>query len=646
VKTISLKKVSAVAVAALAIGTFTAIAPANAAEQNVTTTKADSISLAQGATNTNVAGTVVSVNFGVKMVAAVTPTAGDTLRYSGYLSTYPAGGFKTVQATLGTCGQATAAGAVTCAAATYPVAFGAASELAVTTSIALKATAVATTAVPVTASSTVGSGSFTFTPAVAGTYVMTVWQDNDVDGIVDIQEPVQTASITVTAASGLLPTASVVRMGPAAAAVTQGTAGIATTQGVYTTTVDAIPRAAVKTVSTNIGQVAVILVNDDGTAAGNLHTVTADITGAGLVLCNASDAAAAGTVRSSAFPSTGTNNVVVCHISADGTAGEGTVTISVTDSVSGVKTKIGSESFYSWGTVAKIAIDTKPFTVGKAGSPTGGASTTRVIATEIAGSVAGAALGLNASTITTPAFTVAVTDSSGKAANITAAGVPTVTSGTPSVVSGGTCALDGGQAAAADADFKSSTNGVGIYNCKFDTVSGAASGAKATLTLSTLDPADPLGVAKLTATLDVTVGGSISTETVAFDKTAYAPGEAMTITMTAKDSAGNPVFDGAASPALTFTKSVGGTAPAAGIYVGGKKSTTSTKGVASVFAPAVSGAFSALGTSGNAALTAISVASSVTDANAGLLTQIDALNAKIVALNALIAKIMKKLGVK
>ena len=37
---------------------------------------------------------------------------------------------------------------------------------------------------------------------------------------------------------------------------------------------------------------------------------------------------------------------------------------------------------------------------------------------------------------------------------------------------------------------------------------------------------------------------------------------------------------------------------------------------------------------------------SVTDGNAAIITQIDALNAKIVALNALIAKIMKKLGVK
>jgi hypothetical protein len=65
-----------------------------------------------------------------------------------------------------------------------------------------------------------------------------------------------------------------------------------------------------------------------------------------------------------------------------------------------------------------------------------------------------------------------------------------------------------------------------------------------------------------------------------------------------------------------------------------------------LFAPALGGSFSVNGTSSNTAETKISAAASVTDANAGLLTQIDALNAKIVALNALIAKIMKKLGVK
>jgi hypothetical protein len=427
-------------------------------------------------------------------------------------------------------------------------------------------------------------------------------------------------------------------------AVTQNSA--TTALGEYTTAKDAVPRSAARgSVAgglNNIAQVAVVLVNGDASAASNLHTVTADITGSGLVLCNNSGTAAAGTVRSSVLTLTGTDNVAICHLTTDGTAGAGTVTISVTDSTTGVKTSVGSKSFYSWGTVSKIAVDTKPFTIGKAGSPTGGTQTARRTATEIS-TAAGLALGLSHATITTPAFTIAVTDSAGKPANITAAAGtnPVIVSSAPSVVSGGTCVIDDGL----DVDFSSGT-GVGIYNCSFNTVASAASGSKATLTIATLDPADPLGVAKLTTTLDVTVGGAIATEVVAFDKTAYAPGEAMTITMTAKDSAGNPVFDGAASPSLTFTKSVGGTAPAAGIYVGGKKSTTSTKGVASVFAPAVSGAFSALGTSGNAAGSAISVASSVTDANAGLITQIDALNAKIVALNALIAKIMKKLGVK
>jgi hypothetical protein len=65
-----------------------------------------------------------------------------------------------------------------------------------------------------------------------------------------------------------------------------------------------------------------------------------------------------------------------------------------------------------------------------------------------------------------------------------------------------------------------------------------------------------------------------------------------------------------------------------------------------VFAPSVSGSFDAYMTSGNTAGDRVSATATVSDANAGLLTQIDALNAKIVALNALIAKIMKKLGVK
>jgi hypothetical protein len=77
------------------------------------------------------------------------------------------------------------------------------------------------------------------------------------------------------------------------------------------------------------------------------------------------------------------------------------------------------------------------------------------------------------------------------------------------------------------------------------------------------------------------------------------------------------------------------------VQIGGKKDYK-------FYAPAVSGSFTSTATYYDylGATAATTATASVVDGNAGLLTQIDALNAKIVALNALIAKIMKKLGVK
>jgi hypothetical protein len=270
----------------------------------------------------------------------------------------------------------------------------------------------------------------------------------------------------------------------------------------------------------------------------------------------------------------------------------------------------------------------------------GAANTTRIATSEIGSATLDATTKTTTSdTATTPAFIVKATDSLGQAVSTLA--VPTIVSGTTTVVTGGTCVLDGGASTVS-----SSTNGVGFYNCNFNVAPSAASGSKSTLTIRVLDPADADGVKFLTTTIDVTVGGSVSTEVISFDKLAYAPGEAMTMTRTAKDSSGNPVADGTSAPAITFSKAVGGTAPAAGIYVGGTISSTSSTGVQSVFAPVIAGAFTAIATSGNTAKSALSASATVTDSNAALLTQIDALNAKIVALNALIAKIMKKLGVK
>jgi hypothetical protein len=189
-----------------------------------------------------------------------------------------------------------------------------------------------------------------------------------------------------------------------------------------------------------------------------------------------------------------------------------------------------------------------------------------------------------------------------------------------------------------------SSGGVGFYNCLATSSSGAVSGNTATLTVRTVNPAD--ATTYLTSDVKYTIGGTATTgtEVLSFDKLSYAPGEAMIITRTGKDSSGNPVHDFLASPAVAFNKAPGGTVPAAGVYVGGKSATSTSAATAGIFAPVTPGSFIVTATAANGAT--ITATATVTDANAGLLTQIDALNAKIVALNALIAKIMRKLGAK
>ena len=134
--------------------------------------------------------------------------------------------------------------------------------------------------------------------------------------------------------------------------------------------------------------------------------------------------------------------------------------------------------------------------------------------------------------------------------------------------------------------------------------------------------------------------------TWATDKATYAAGEKIVITVSAKDSSGNTAADGTYtlfSAATTLGGSFGGSVPGTSVeLVGGKKEYTA-------FAPGTAGTYNltsgaiAVGAAAGSKLTADL---KVTDGTAALVTQIDALNAKIVALNALIAKIMKKLGVK
>jgi hypothetical protein len=443
-------------------------------------------------------------------------------------------------------------------------------------------------------------------------------------------------TLTVSASATLAPSASTSFMTAAgidAAAATAGTGAAASS------TTNAIPRTAVKTLGRSIAQIKVSLFKDDGTADATAHTVNCIISGVGF--CSISpatpDAYVAATARSAT--DTSANAVRYVFVGTDGTAGTGTVTVSVTHAATDVETTLGTHSYTTYGDVSALAVSTTNGTIGKANTTTGGTTST-LLGTRVAAELT---LGLLGASTTMPAFIVKATDSAGRAAN--AAAAPTITSSNGLAVVSGICALDGGyDATTANNAYKSSTNGVGFYNCSFTSAATAASGSKSTLTISIPDPAD--ATKTISTTLAVTVGGSVSTEVLSLDKLAYAPGEAMVVTRTAKDSSGNPVPDGTASPVVSFSKAAGGTAPVAGFYKGGVSASSTTVATATVFAPTTPGAFSAIATSSATGTPTITSAASVTDANAGLLTQIDALNAKIVALNALIAKIMKKLGVK
>jgi hypothetical protein len=392
---------------------------------------------------------------------------------------------------------------------------------------------------------------------------------------------------------------------------------------IATSATDLLPVVASRTAATtNAGSILINAFNTSGAAMATPGTVTVTVSGSGglsSTFTNTTDTPTAGqcsattNARVVTFTADAVNNVIIC---ADGTAGVGTYTITVTNAA-GVTTTLATKTVTFYGSVAKLEA-TAIYTIGTAGGGTTGDATGN----------------RNATTII-PAVIIKATDSGNRP-------VPGLTI---SALSSDVTVVNSAITINADtAGATSSSGGAGFYNASFSTPSAAVSGAKATLTFRILDPADALGVAYLTAPVSISVGGAVATEVISFDKTAYAPGEAMVVTITAKDSAGNPVADGTASPAVTFSKAVGGTAPAASIYVGGKRSTSAT--APTVFAPTIAGTFQALATSTNTAKSALSASSSVTDANAGLLTQIDALNAKIVALNALIAKIMKKLGVK
>jgi len=634
VKTISLKKVAVVAVASLGFGLLS-VAPAQAAaitawtkyEGNVT-----SISLSS-ATSSPVTSSAVYVNVGAKTVATGTAagstTTGAITQLRGTLVSYPAGGF--VQVTSSTNVAGASAGTPTVPAGTDVVIANTNNTGATgANSIFIRdiEDAAGVAAYDVTTSATTGLASMTFTPTVAGTYELRVWNDGPAQGVttignntIDSNEAVQSISITVAAAPGLSTALSTVL-----SAQDTGNAGVLPTA---TTTAAGITSA--QTLDALAGRILVTTRKTTNVLAPG-HTITAIVTGSGFVTAGntANDAPTAAQVKAAAntaaqtrtasvAAAANTNGQVVVAIWGDGTGGTGTVTIQVTDSVSGATTTIGTvkTSFYGTVTTLKATVLQSNATAGATNGCANVATCTQ------------ATLAL------TPAVVIEARDTNG----ILVPGL-TITgkSADTSVVAATTVAIVDGTG--------TDKNGLGFYNASVTGGAAANVGKSTTIVYSTIVSST---VTISTAAVTIKNMGTPATVTWSTDKTTYTPGAPVVITVTAKDAAGNAAADGTYANlfagASTLGGSITGSTPAAQVEILDGKATYTA------FAPGTAGTYAVsnkFGASMPAALqgAAISTSIVVSDPNAGLLTQIDALNAKIVALNALIAKIMKRLGVK
>jgi len=625
VKTISLKKVAVVAVASLGFGLLSVV-PAQAAN---TASLVNSISLAK-VTATPTVGSAVAVNFlaDYDNTTDLADNADYTAVFVGYISSYPSGGYVTtsVSETAPTTDTelmvvATGAGASTGRSLTEAVSggtytFGVNGGSTATENDFTGNTAVATSAV--------GAAQWSFNPTKAGTYVLTVFNDADGQADLDLGEAVQTISITVVAAATYSNTLST-------AFISYGAGNTAPDAA---TTAAPISQTATKggldATNDKAASINVVINNTSNGTYNSGASLSAEISGPGYLVWE--DGAATGVDKCLVSPQYGANTgrslaaravdgqsaVFVC---ADGTSGVATVTLKITDADDAVYT-LATRTVTFFGAVSKI-VATGVLTNARAGGAT--ATGTAVADRDLAAEV--------------PAVIVYATDKNGVG----------VTGLTVTAKSSDTAVMNSAFPTAFAEDIKSTANiyssgGAGYYNIAVQAATGSLSGQKATMTFRVVDPAGD-GTTFLTSDVAFTLGGSVATEVISFDKTAYAPGEAMVVTITAKDSSGNPVYDGAATPTagILSSKAAVGLPTTASSYVAGKKAFGSTGGV---FAPSLPGSFVLSATGTDAAATVRTATATVTDANAGLLTQIDALNAKIVALNALIAKIMKKLGVK
>jgi len=439
-----------------------------------------------------------------------------------------------------------------------------------------------------------GTATINLASSVAGAQTVSVTKINTATGA-----PTAAGSITVT--WGATPVLS----------VANSTIYKASSTTAPTSTTDATAIVADATAGTQRANI-LVTVKDSANNALNGQVITAALSGPGLVAWD-DDGTGNGTARGSISYDTTTGNSRYLVVNGDGTGGVATITFSIGTTV------LGTETITFYGAVAKYTASANVIAV----PGTATTDAVNVIATDAAGVVVPSA--------TIYAFSSSTTVASVETSDTTAA----------SAVAEANVGTAG-----------SYTSAKAIGTAGF-TVTPAAGTTASSVTI-TFGDASTLATSTVTTTAVVGIG-AIEAATVALtaNKTSYAPGEAVTLTLTYRDSLGRLTGTNPGTTLVASSSSSVGLGGASLPSAGAIATKVGTKTYA-VFAPLTGGPVSVTVTSGtdatHLASAARSVAStvtfSVTDANAALLTQIDALNAKIVALNALIAKIMKKLGVR
>ena len=403
-----------------------------------------------------------------------------------------------------------------------------------------------------------------YNPIAAGTYEIKFYMTTSAAGAQPVASTsVVTWTVTVAAADTASTGASTatLRAGSSTALATIAQGGYAgATEGV-----DSVVAVAKTSSATDIiAEAAIYVIEKTAALTAGADSLTVTVSGEAYVSSTTTARATSGKAITVAYNVTDATGTPI-YIWSTGNAGKATITVTTVGGLA-----LGTKTVTFYGSAASIAIDGVYSTIGRAGGYDAG--DIDVVVKDAGG---------------TPVIGASVT----------------VVSGTPAAVASGTCT-----------DLYKGVSD-GVYNCTFTSSVGSKSGDKSTLTIRVPVPLSS-PTTYYTVTQDVTLGGSVATETVTFDKSTYSPGEGMVVTRTAKDSSGNPVYDGATAVALTGNKNIN--AIAAGSYLNGSVTTSTMYGDTvlkkyTVFAPAAGGSFTYSGLGGASGLVEISATATVTD---------------------------------